>query len=244
MSNPPKENYIETVNGHSFKMIFVKGGTFGMGKSQKHMVTVPDFHIGEFPVTQVLWKAVMGQLPARIAFIGDNRPVERVSWDDIVKGTGGESSFLDELNKRATLYKNYKLPSEAMWEFAARARGKRRKHDFAGSERLKEVAWYDENSGGETKPVGLKLPNELGIYGMSGNIWEWCGDDWGGEFGVNDNVNHIPSNGLYYKDIEMNSSLVRGGSWDLIDNGCHVSYRGPNNHSDRSNNIGFRLVLY
>lgn len=218
-----------------------------MGKSQKHMVTVPDFHIGEFPVTQALWKAVMRELPPELAFEGDSRPVERVSWNDIRKGTENTPAFLDELNDNTTKYKGYKLPSEAMWEFAARGREKYRKYEFAGSDKLNEVAWYGNNSNSETKPVGLKLTNKLGIYDMSGNVWEWCEDDWEGEsfnWGVNDDANHIPTNGLPYTKGNKRRALVRGGSWFSNVNFCRVSYRDLNGRNNRDYLIGFRLVQY
>ena len=176
------------------------------------------------------------------------RPVEQVSWDDIVKGANDKPAFLDELNNKAEKYKNYKLPSESMWEFAARGREKHRKYSFAGSNRLKEVGWYGNvnksgNDHNGTMPVGMKLPNELGLYDMSGNVREWCEDSWEGKWGVNDNVNHIPTNGLAYSG-ENNRSVVRGGSWFNSDNFCRVSYRDNYNRFDRLNYIGFRLVRY
>ncbi|MBK8965904.1 MAG: formylglycine-generating enzyme family protein, partial [Lewinellaceae bacterium] len=128
-----------------------------------HDVTVSGFYLGKLPVTQMLWQAVMGDTPSR--FPGGQRPVEQVSWDDAQK-------FVKKLQDQTRL--PFRLPSEAEWEFAARGGVYNLNHNYAGSNRLKEVGWYNLNSHGETKLAGLKYPNELGLYDMSGNVWEWC----------------------------------------------------------------------
>lgn len=138
--------------------------------------------MGEFLVTQELWEAVMGDNPS--SFQGHKRPVEQVSWEDITQKDG----FLERLNKRVVFTEGspfsrpkgtiYRLPTEAEWEYAARGGQKSCGFPmYSGSHRINEVGWYEENSHSETKPVGLKLPNELGIYDMTGNVWEWC-HDW------------------------------------------------------------------
>lgn len=147
------------------EMIFVEGGTFRMGdnvdEKNHHLVKLDSFHIGKYSVTQALWKAVMqGKNPS--SFVGDNRPIETVSWDDT-------QDFILKLNKQTG--KNYRLPTEAEWEWAARG-GKYWKQfpfTYSGSNKLNEVAWYKENSHDETKPVGLKNPNLLGIHDITGN---------------------------------------------------------------------------
>ena len=136
-----------------------------------HEVVLSDFYIGKFPVTQALWNAVLKDYPS--FFNGDSRPVERVSWED----TQVFIKKLNELTGRA-----YRLPTEAEWEYAARGGRQSKGYKYAGSNKLKEVGWYWENTHFETKAVGLKYPNELGIYDMSGNVREWCQDWFSNEY--------------------------------------------------------------
>jgi formylglycine-generating enzyme required for sulfatase activity len=128
--------------------------------------TVSSFNIGKYEVTQGQWKAVMGDNPSRFKS-GDNYPVENVSWNDV-------QDFLSRLN--ALTGKNYRLPRETEWEYAARGGNSSRGYKYSGSANINDVAWYDGNSGERTHPVGTKAPNELGIYDMSGNVKEWCQD--------------------------------------------------------------------
>ena len=232
----------EMINGCEFLMIPVEGGAFDMGspdddteaysyEKPKHRVALPGFYIGKYPVTQDLWKAVMsGENPSD--FEGDDHPVEQVSWDDITK------IFLPQLRRLSGLH--YRLPTEAEWGYAARG-GKYHTegYKYAGSDRLKDVGWFSNNSEGETKPVGQKQPNQLGIYDMSGNVWEWCEDDW------HNNYQNAPENGLaWINDPDRGTPRVyRGGSWTNAARYCRVALRNRAAPGHRALNTGFRLVL-
>ena len=200
--------------------------------SRGHKVTVPSFFIGEFPVTQAVWKAVMqGANPSR--FKGDQRPVDTVSWHDA-------KDFIENLNlviPEGNL--PYHLPTEAEWEFAARGGNKTEGYEYAGSNKLKEVGWYNDNSYGETKPVGLKFPNELGLYDMSGNVWEWCEDDW------HDNYDSAPKNGSAWIDSPERgvTRVGRGGSSFYGAVRCRSASRYDWLPGYRTGYSGFRLVV-
>ncbi len=236
-----------TANGHAFQMIPISGGSFMMGSPEddkdassdekpQHLVTVPDFHIGQYPVTQALWKIVMADKNPS-TFQGDDRPVENVSWNDA-------QAFMEVLNRITKSVRlegyHYRLPTEAEREYAARggqyhAEG----YKYAGSDRLKDVGWFDENSGDETKPVGLKYPNQLGIYDMSGNVWEWCEDD------RHDNYKGAPDDGKAWIDSPERGSyrVNRGGSWLLGARYCRAAARNYLTPDYRHNYLGFRLAL-
>ena len=221
------------------EMILVEGGTFMMGATSEqtedcfedeipvHEVTLSDFYIGKFLVTQKEWQEVMGDNPSH--FKGDDLPVERVSWKEI-------RYFLEELNAKTG--KTYRLPTEAEWEYAARGGASSRGYKYAGSNSLDEVAWYDGNSSASTHPVGQKKANELGLYDMSGNVWEWCADDW------HDNYSNAPSNSRAWIDSPRASDRVyRGGSWLSSALLCRVSTRNGNTLLCRDGNLGFRLAM-
>ncbi|MDD6833509.1 MAG: SUMF1/EgtB/PvdO family nonheme iron enzyme [bacterium] len=226
-----------TVNGVSFDMVEVEGGTFTMGATAEqtgvfgdekptHQVTLPSYYIGKTEVTQELWQAVMGSNPSN--FTGKNLPVEKVSWDDC-------KTFIAKLN--ALTGKNFRLPTEAEWEFAARGGNKSRGYKYCGSNTLSDVAWYVDNSDNKTHPVAAKTPNELGIYDMSGNVLEWCNDWYSSSYYTSESQTNPtgPDSG--------SSRVRRGGSWNYSENTCRVSYRGNNTPSFRYNYLGLRLCL-
>ena len=219
------------------EMVFVEGGTFQMGATSEqgsdaygdekpvHSVTLSDFYIGKYEVTQAQWKAVMGKNPSH--FTGkDNRPVENVSWEDMHK-------FIKKLNQLTG--KRYRLPTEAEWEYAARGGKKSQGYKYAGGNSIDKVAWYRDNSGDKTHPVGKKQPNELGLYDMSGNVYEWC-QDWYGDYSSSAQTNPTgPSRG--------SDRVLRGGGLYSFAGFCRVAHRDPDNPSDGSLSSGFRLVL-
>ena len=225
-----------TANDVSFKMIRVEGGTFTMGATSEqgsdaygvekpaHSVTLSSYYIGETEVTQELWQAVMGSNPSR--FKGTSRPVEQVSWDDC-------KAFFSKLNSLTG--KNFRLPTEAEWEYASRGGNKSQGYKYSGSNILGDVAWYADNSGSETHPVKTKSPNELGIYDMSGNVSEWC-QDWLGSYESSSQSNPTgPSS--------SSSRVRRGGDWSIAAGGCRVSSRSCDAPGLRRNFLGLRLVL-
>ena len=170
--SPESGETVFSVNGVEFEMVHVEGGSFDMGEEVNfsvplHRVTLSSYHIGKYPVTQKLWEMVMGDNPS--TFKGPNRPVESVSWDDCQR-------FISKLNRLTR--KKFKLPTEAQWEFAARGGNNSAGYGYSGSNDFYSVAWFEENSGYETHDVGELLPNELGIYDMSGNVFEWCSDEF------------------------------------------------------------------
>ena len=225
-----------TVNGVSFEMVEVKGGTFTMGGTSEqgseaesdekptHSVTLSDYYIGKFEVTQKLWKAVMGSNPSY--FKGDNLPVENVSWHEAQR-------FIRKLNQQTG--QNFRLPTEAEWEYAARGGNKSRGYKYSGSNSINDVAWYNNTTNDSgTKPVGTKAPNEIGIYDMSGNVWEWC-SDWYGNYSSGGQTNPTgPSAGSY--------RVLRGGSWYYDAKYCRVSLRNNYRPESKYYNLGFRLA--
>ena len=211
-------NQLFTVNGVSFEMVRVEGGTFTMGATAEqgsdadsdekptHQVTLSSYSIGKTEVTQALWQAVMGSNPSN--FKGSNLPVEEVSWEDC-------QTFIRKLN--ALTGKNFRLPTEAEWEFAARGGNNSRGYKYSGSNTLSNVAWYDDNSSNKTHPVATKAPNELGIYDMSGNVYEWC-NDWYDDYTSASQTNPTGPNSELYR-------VGRGGSWRGNARYCRVSSR-------------------
>ena len=237
--NDTSEADIETinVNGVKFQMVKIQGGTFQMGATSEqgsdaydlekpvHSVTLSDYYIGQTEVTQELWQAVMGSNPSY--FTGDNqRPVESVSWDDC-------QEFIEKLNRLTG--KNFRLPTEAEWEYAARGGNKSRGYKYSGSNNPDAVAWYDVNSGNKTHPVAQKQSNELGLYDMSGNVYEWC-QDWYGDYSSNSQTNPIgASNGGF--------RVLRGGSYFMDRSGVRVSFRSRYMPDCGHFNDGVRLAL-
>ena len=232
---PKSQDYVETVKGLNMKMVFVEGGTFQMGATSEqgsdydrdekpvHSVTLDSYYIAETEVTQAQWRAVMGTNPSY--FTGDDRPVEQVSWDDA-------QEFCRRLSQLTG--KKYALPTEAQWEYAARGGNKSKGYKYSGSYSIDGVAWYDNNSSNTTHSVKQKQPNELGLYDMSGNVYEWC-SDWYGSYSSSSQTNPTgPSSGSF--------RVFRGGSWDYCARSCRVSYRFNINPSYRINGIGFRLI--
>ncbi|GBU22417.1 hypothetical protein R80B4_02326 [Fibrobacteres bacterium R8-0-B4] len=240
-------NVSVTVNGYRFEMVPVAGGTFTMGctgeqgsdcydvEKPAHSVTLSSYYIGKYEVTQGLWRAVMGSSNNPSYFKkGDNYPVENVSWNTIV------NEFIPALNRLTG--KTYRLPTEAEWEYAARGGNKSGGYKYSGSNTLGSVGWYWDNipsqssgnSGYGTQPVGGKNPNELGIYDMSGNVWEWV-SDWYNYYSSSPTNNPTgPTSGSY--------RVFRGGSWISGARNCRVSFRsGYPGYSDFD--IGLRLVL-
>ena len=229
------ETQIINVNGVSFKMIAVEGGTFQMGATSEqgsdaysdekpvHSVTLSDYYIGETEVTQELWQAVMGSNPSY--FKGSQKPVEKVSWNDC-------QEFIGKLNQLTG--KNFRLPTEAEWEYAARGGNKSKGYKYSGSNTIGNVAWYTNNSSSTTHDVKTKSPNELGIYDMSGNVYEWC-QDWYGNYGSGSQTNPKgPSSGSY--------RVYRGGSWCNNAEFCRVSIRSGSYPGNSSDSLGLRLV--
>ncbi len=225
-------------NGVPFDMVEVRGGTFRMGATSEqgrdsldnekpvHSVTLSGYYIGKTEVTQALWKAVMGSNPSPSEFIGDNLPVEMVSWDDC-------QEFIRKLNSLTG--QHFRLPTEAEWEFACRGGNNSRGYKYSGSNYIDNVAWYWDNSGKKTHPVAAKSPNELGIYDMSGNVYEWCADWYGGyRCGAQTNPKG-PYGGSY--------RVCRGGGWCDNARGCRSSFRYDFIPALRFYDLGLRLAL-
>ena len=232
----------------AFDMLLVEGGEYLMGDADEealdrekpvHRVKLFTFYLGKYPVTQAVWRAVMeaspdptkaGENPSR--FKGENRPVEQVSWNDVQK-------FLKKLNSLTK--QDYRLPTEAEWEFAARGGLHSEEYLYAGSDKLRQVGWYDENRDDETHEVGQKLKNELGLYDMSGNVYEWC-YDWYDE--------------KYYEEcykkgvvedpqgpVQGDYRVVRGGSYFGSALNCRAASRHGHGPANRGSSFGFRLAL-
>ncbi|MCP4277627.1 MAG: formylglycine-generating enzyme family protein, partial [Gammaproteobacteria bacterium] len=170
-------------------------------------------------------KAVMGNNPSK--FKGDNRPVETVSWKDV-------QTFITKLNQQTG--KTYRLPTEAEWEYAARGGVSANSTTYAGSNTIGDVAWYDDNSGSKTHEVGGKQPNELGIYDMTGNIWEWCNDWYGNSY-----YSSSPADNPQGSSSDA-YRVIRGGSWGYAARRCRVAYRSHFYPTRRADSIGFRLA--
>ena len=223
----------------NMEMVLVKGGAFftmGCTSEQRadcndderpiQNVSLNDYYISKYPVTQRLWKKVMGTNPSH--FSGPELPVESVSWNEV-------QMFVKELN--AMTGKKYRLPTEAEWEYAARGGVKSKSQKYSGSNDLGKVAWHGNNSEQRTHDVGTKQPNELGIYDMSGNVWEWV-QDWKENYSSSQKLKTNPAG----PNFGINR-VYRGCSWQDADLFCRVSRRGGSNPDFSSSFVGFRLVL-
>ncbi|MDR1746940.1 MAG: formylglycine-generating enzyme family protein [Tannerella sp.] len=231
----------------SFEMVKVDGGTFIMGATEEqgsdaydnekpaHQVTLSSFYIGKYEVTQEEWESVMGTTTSFIK--GENLPVEFVSWNMIV-GTSGEvgytvngvdyctDGFCYKLSQKKGGGARYRLPTEAEWEYAARGGRKSKGYKYSGSNTVGDVAWYYYNSNKTKHSVGTKMPNELGLYDMSGNVWEWCSDRYGS-----------------YSSEQHSYRVIRGGYWGYYARDCRVSVRNFDpSYGVNSDYGGFRLA--
>jgi len=226
-------DYTESVI--NLQMVAVQGGTFIMGctseqgndclDSEKpaHQVVMSDFYMGKYEVTQAQWESLMGNNPSQ--FKGANQPVVNINYDEVW-------AFIRKLN--AQTGKQYHLPTEAEWEYAARGGAKSQGYKYSGSNNPDDVAWYADNGGSTTHPVGGKNGNELGIYDMSGNAWEWC-NDWYGDYSGAAQTNP--------QGVSSGTTLVcRGGGWISDAQGVRVARRYYNSPDNRNFGIGFRLA--
>ena len=242
------QDFTETAFGINMRMIFVEGGTFTMGctsdqgddcdddEKPTRETTVGSFHIGMLKVTQSQWEKVMGttldQQRAKAGNsmtygVGADYPMYYVSWEEA-------KEFCRRLSQQTG--RNYSLPTEAEWEYAARGGKKSEGTKYAGSQSIRDVAWYWDNSGSSTHKCGTKRPNALGIYDMSGNVWEWCEDRYGQYL-------------QYDKDNPKGAStgfrrVIRGGSWNNFARDCRVASRGSSSPGSRFDTTGFRVVLH
>lgn len=225
------------VNNVTFDMVFVKGGTFDMGcnpsdnyecydkESPVHNVTLSDYYIGRCEVTQKLWNAIMGENPSR--YVGEDHPVEMVTMRAVGK-------FIKRLYELTGM--SFRLPTEAEWEYAAKGGAESQGYDYSGSDDLDDVTWYIDNCVTQgTQPVAGKKPNELGIYDMSGNVYEWC-SDWYDVYKDKPQVNpEGPMKRIY--------RVRRGGAWNSPMRHCRSTNRSFYAPAKCDSNIGFRLVL-
>ncbi|MBR4390359.1 MAG: SUMF1/EgtB/PvdO family nonheme iron enzyme [Prevotella sp.] len=231
------ENITITANGVTFSMVFVKGGSFTMGATTEqgrdananekpaHKVTLSDYYIGETEVTQALWLAVMGDdNPSE--FKAPGMPVELVSLGDC-------EFFVEKLNALTGL--KFRIPTEAEWEFAARGGTRSRGYQYAGGNDIGSVAWYEGNSDSKTHPVKQKAPNELGLYDMTGNVWEWCIDGYGPYSGTAQTNPKV-------SDDDADANVTRGGSFSNEPKDCRVSVRSFS-PGYISPGLGFRIAM-
>jgi formylglycine-generating enzyme required for sulfatase activity len=217
-------------------MVFVKGGTFQMGSKEVgeidekpvHTVTVSDFSIGKYEVTQKQWFDVMGTNPSSFKNCGDDCPVEHVDWDDV-------QGYLRKLNEKTG--KNYRLPTEAEWEYAARGGNKSKGYTYSGDNLIGNVAWYGDNSGRQTQKIGKRKANELGIFDMSGNVEEWCNDYYNPGFYKISPTNNPQG------PISEGYRVVRGACFLSSPTACRLADRNKCSPYSQSSIFGFRLAL-
>ena len=237
---------IAVIDALANDMVKVQGGTFQMGAASgdaeardnekpRHSVTLSDFYICKYEVTQELWQAVMGSTPTEHGGWtaekgkGDKYPAYNIIWNDC-------QTFIQKLNAKTGL--KFRLLTEAEWEYAARGGNKSKGYTYSGGNALDEVAWYKDNSNNTNHVVMQKTANELGLYDMTGNVWEWCSDWYGATYytesaGASNPIG--PSTG--------SNRVIRGGGWSTVASLCRVSGRGGSTPDYRYNGIGFRLAL-
>lgn len=219
------------------EMVHIKGGCYLMGdvfndpeggsdEGPVHEVCVDDFYLGKYEVTQGLWEEIMGDNPSRDGSCEDTCPVEKVSWNDV-------SAFIRALNQRSDTG-SYRLPSEAEWEYAARSAGKREK--YSGGDDVDRVAWYNMNSGGKLHSVGTKAPNGLGIYDMSGSVWEWVNDWYGNDY-YSISPRDNPSGPALGVDRVVRGGCSTGEAYNM-----RTARRNAYLPETRRRSLGFRLV--
>ena len=229
----PVISAVYNVGGVEFKMVEVEGGTFQMGSATGesneqpvHEVTLSSYFIAEKEVTQALWSSVMDYNPSEVK--GMNLPVTNVTWNDC-------QSFITKLNQKIGNGKKFRLPTEAEWEFAARGGVWSQGYQYSGSNTIDDVAWYNGNSGGKAQSVRQKQANELGLYDMTGNVWEWC-QDWYGDYTSSAQTNpNGPASGT--------ERVLRGASWYNYTRYCRTTYRHKNAPTNVSSDFGFRLAM-
>ncbi len=228
LADPIKAIEFVLVKGGCFQM----GDTFGDGQADEkpvHSVCVDDFYMGKYEITQGQWQSVMGNNPSYFKNCGEKCPVEQVNWNDI-------QEFINKLNAKTG--KKYRLPTEAEWEYAARSGGKKEKYAGTSSDaELGKYAWYSGNSGGSTHLSGQKQPNGLGLYDMTGNVWEWCQDSYGETYySQSPRKNPAgPPSGI--------RRVLRGGAWIFEPAGIRAAIRYGLTPASRSDLYGFRLSL-
>jgi formylglycine-generating enzyme required for sulfatase activity len=233
-SGKPKAGDTWTDPTTGMEFVWVPGGSFQMGcgswtsacdddEKPVHTVNVKGFWMGKYEVTQVQWKKVMGSNPSK--FKGGSNPVEEVSWNDV-------QEFIRKLNSRGSA--KFRLPTEAEWEYACRSGGK--KEEFSGGDDVDRVAWYGEGFDGKTHRVGTKAPNGLGLYDMSGNVWEWVEDKY------HDSYNGAPSDGSAWLSGGGSRRVPRGGSWGLNPRNVRCADRSRYSPGDTGLNLGARLI--
>jgi len=243
------QTFIETLSGNiKLEMVKIPAGNFLMGTEEaevirlckeyetawfenempQHRVNLQEFYLGKYPITQGQYQAIMGNNPSHFKDNPKN-PVERVTWDNA-------QEFCQKLSEKTG--KNYRLPSEAEWEYACRAGTQTRYYFGDNEEQLGEYAWYRDNSASKTHPVGQKKPNNWELYDMHGNVWEWCEDGW------YKNYQNAPKDATAWNDNDdqTNHRVLRGGSWSWSNDprGCRSAYRIDGGNCNL--NIGFRVV--
>jgi formylglycine-generating enzyme required for sulfatase activity len=221
------------------EMVKIPAGSFTMGSDEydgekpKHQVKLQEFYLGKYPVTQEQYQAVMGKNPSNFKDNPKN-PVEQVSWNDA-------QEFCKKLNQLIA-GKDFRLPTEAEWEYACRAGTQTRYYFGDDAAKLGDYGWYDENSGSKTHPVGQKKPNDWGLYDMSGNVWEWCEDPYHDSYA--NKPENIKNNGnTIWSSSDASLRVLRGGSWSYNSRDCRSAVRFRGNAGGRHDNVGFRLVL-